>query len=78
MHIINNNLIIQEDAEDGLSDGTFNGKRYFVCQSGKALFVPLRMCVKDGRFLESISSNPRASLGQFECYLYLKFPNYVT
>ncbi|XP_069943847.1 ubiquitin carboxyl-terminal hydrolase CYLD isoform X4 [Cherax quadricarinatus] len=51
-----------EDAEDGLSDGTFSGKRYFTCPTGKALFVPLRMCHKDSRFLESISSNPRASL----------------
>ncbi|XP_068211181.1 ubiquitin carboxyl-terminal hydrolase CYLD isoform X1 [Palaemon carinicauda] len=52
-----------EDTEDGLSDGTFSGKRYFTCATGKALFVPLRMCHKDSRFLESISSNPRASLG---------------
>ncbi|XP_045582546.1 ubiquitin carboxyl-terminal hydrolase CYLD isoform X2 [Procambarus clarkii] len=58
-----------EDAEDGLSDGTFSGKRYFTCPAGKALFVPLRMCHKDSRFLESISSNPRASLafGSMDC-----------
>ncbi|KAG7167890.1 Ubiquitin carboxyl-terminal hydrolase CYLD-like, partial [Homarus americanus] len=58
-----------EDAEDGLSDGTFSGKRYFTCPTGKALFVPLRMCHKDSRFLESISSNPRASLafGSMDC-----------
>ncbi|XP_050687132.1 ubiquitin carboxyl-terminal hydrolase CYLD-like isoform X2 [Eriocheir sinensis] len=51
-----------EDSEDGLSDGTFCGKRYFTCAPGKALFVLLRMCHKDSRFLESVSSNPRASL----------------
>ncbi|KAK4303765.1 hypothetical protein Pmani_024251 [Petrolisthes manimaculis] len=58
-----------EDAEDGLSDGTFSGKRYFSCPVGKALFVPLRMCHRDSRFLESITSNPRASLafGSMDC-----------
>ncbi|KAK7063093.1 hypothetical protein SK128_004549 [Halocaridina rubra] len=58
-----------EDAKDGISDGTFSGKRYFTCATGKALFVPLRMCHKDSRFLESISSNPRASLafGSMDC-----------
>ena len=60
--------LVQEDAEDGLSDGTFSGKRYFICATGKALFVPLRMCHKDSRFLESISSNPRASLGISVCF----------
>ncbi|KAG0693343.1 Ubiquitin carboxyl-terminal hydrolase CYLD [Chionoecetes opilio] len=53
-----------EDSEDGLSDGTFCGKRYFSCPPGKALFVLLRMCHRDSRFLESVSSNPRASLGE--------------
>lgn len=58
-----------EDIEDGLSDGTFSGKRYFSCAPGKALFVPLRMCHKDSRFLESVSSNPRASMafGSMDC-----------
>ncbi|XP_045113226.1 ubiquitin carboxyl-terminal hydrolase CYLD-like [Portunus trituberculatus] len=58
-----------EDSEDGLSDGTFSGKRYFSCAPGKALFVLLRMCHKDSRFLESVSSNPRASLafGSMDC-----------
>ena len=61
---VNGVFPVQEDSEDGLSDGTFSGKKYFSCAPGKALFVLLRMCHKDSRFLESVSSNPRASLGE--------------
>lgn len=67
----------QEDSEDGLSDGTFCGKRYFTCAPGKALFVLLRMCHKDSRFLESVSSNPRASLGEFQQTRAVRTPIYV-
>ncbi|XP_076060786.1 ubiquitin carboxyl-terminal hydrolase CYLD isoform X3 [Oratosquilla oratoria] len=66
-----------EDQEDGLSDGTFSGKRYFSCTPGKALFVPLRMCHKDSRFLESISSNPRASMVEF-CNRHLRYSQWIS
>ncbi|RXG52925.1 hypothetical protein Avbf_10754 [Armadillidium vulgare] len=56
--------IEMEDSEDGLSDGTLKGKRYFSCSQSKALFVPLSMCAKDRRFLESLNSSQRASLGE--------------
>ncbi|MCL4122230.1 UNVERIFIED_CONTAM: hypothetical protein GTU68_024120, partial [Idotea baltica] len=56
--------IEMEDLEDGLSDGTLKGKRYFSCPLGKALFVPLARCAKDRRFQEALNSNPRASLGR--------------
>ena len=55
----------QEDGSDGLSDGTFDGRRHFTCPPGKAIFVNLSMCRQDRRFLESIAStNSRASIGE--------------
>lgn len=33
-----------------LTDGTWNGERYFKCADGRALFVPLEQCHKDSRF----------------------------
>ncbi|KAF2364869.1 CAP Gly-rich domain [Trinorchestia longiramus] len=54
-----------EDGSDGLSDGTFSGRRHFSCPPGKAIFVNLSMCRQDSRFLETLSSaNPRASIGK--------------
>ncbi|XP_018015832.1 ubiquitin carboxyl-terminal hydrolase CYLD isoform X2 [Hyalella azteca] len=59
-----------EDGSDGLSDGTFNGRRHFSCPPGKAIFVNLSLCRQDSRFLETLSSaNPRASIafGSEDC-----------
>ncbi|XP_041946493.1 ubiquitin carboxyl-terminal hydrolase CYLD isoform X2 [Alosa sapidissima] len=42
---------IELDDEVGTcTDGTFHGQRYFTCQGNRAAFVPLEMCVPDGRF----------------------------
>lgn len=37
-----------------LTDGTYNGERYFKCAENRALFVPLRQCHKDSRFQDGI------------------------
>ncbi|XP_046999361.1 uncharacterized protein LOC124615480 isoform X2 [Schistocerca americana] len=44
--------IEMEEDHVGYSDGSFNGRRYFQCRPGKAMFVPLNSCQKDGRFQE--------------------------
>lgn len=42
---------IELDNEVGTcTDGTFHGQRYFTCHGNRAVFVPLEMCVPDGRF----------------------------
>lgn len=44
---------LEEDHEHlplHLTDGTYNGQRFFTCASGRALFVPLKQCQKDSRF----------------------------
>ena len=41
----------EDDAANG-GDGSFNGVRYFHCQPGKALFVPLADCSRDRRFVD--------------------------
>lgn len=33
-----------------LTDGTYNGERFFKCAENRALFVPLRQCHRDSRF----------------------------
>lgn len=35
-----------------LTDGTYNGHRYFTCTPGKGLFVPMDQCQVDQRFQE--------------------------
>lgn len=42
--------ILLQDEPDGVSDGTFKGKRFFDCAPKKALFVKLRSCRPDSRF----------------------------
>ncbi|KAK7790148.1 hypothetical protein R5R35_009357 [Gryllus longicercus] len=42
--------IEMEEEHVGLSDGTFNGRRYFQCNPKKAMFVGLSQCQKDSRF----------------------------
>lgn len=44
---------LEEDHEHlplHLTDGTYNGQRFFSCANGRALFVPLKQCQKDSRF----------------------------
>ncbi|XP_046999360.1 uncharacterized protein LOC124615480 isoform X1 [Schistocerca americana] len=61
--------IEMEEDHVGYSDGSFNGRRYFQCRPGKAMFVPLNSCQKDGRFQEphvSVDSRIK-SFGQIDC-----------
>lgn len=44
-----------EEEIDGLTDGTLNGRRYFICPKNKAYFVQLHECSKDSRFTNSTS-----------------------
>lgn len=37
-----------------LTDGTYNGDRYFQCAPGRGLFVPLKQCRQDGRFQDGV------------------------
>ncbi|CAL8339650.1 unnamed protein product [Lota lota] len=39
------------------SDGICGGQRYFTCQMGRALFVPIAMCSPDQRFHGSFTRN---------------------
>ncbi|XP_038662632.1 ubiquitin carboxyl-terminal hydrolase CYLD [Scyliorhinus canicula] len=40
-----------EEESAGCTDGTFKGMRYFICASKKALFVKLKSCRPDSRFV---------------------------
>lgn len=57
-----------------LTDGTWNGERYFKCADGRALFVPLQQCHKDSRFqdgvntLELAARNTPENVNQFPYY----------
>ncbi|XP_066991733.2 ubiquitin carboxyl-terminal hydrolase CYLD [Anabrus simplex] len=42
--------IEMEEEQDGCTDGTFSGRRYFQCNPRKAMFVGLSHCRKDSRF----------------------------
>ncbi|XP_054164962.1 ubiquitin carboxyl-terminal hydrolase CYLD-like [Oppia nitens] len=56
-----------EDELPGLSDGTYNGRRYFECAPRKGYFVKLNQCLKDSRFA-SISERRRSALfGSIDC-----------
>lgn len=39
-----------------LSDGVYNGKRYFRCPERRAIFVSPKSCTKDKRFLDDPES----------------------
>ena len=47
-----NVVIIQEEPVEECTDGSRNGKRYFNCQPGRGLFVPLSHVEPDQRFTE--------------------------
>lgn len=59
---------LEEDHEHlplELTDGMHKGQRYFTCSAGRALFVPLSQCQKDGRFQDDPRpSLPESSLSQ--------------
>lgn len=37
-----------------LTDGEYNGNRFFTCGSNRALFVPLGQCQRDSRFTDGV------------------------
>ncbi|XP_010870769.2 ubiquitin carboxyl-terminal hydrolase CYLD [Esox lucius] len=41
---------LELEQEDGVSDGTFKGKRYFSCPTKRGLFIKLLSCQPDSRF----------------------------
>ena len=42
----------QDIPMDGCTDGRWNGKQYFKCPPGRALFCPLRSLEQDPRYME--------------------------
>ena len=56
-----------EEEVNGLSDGTFNGKRYFECTPKKGYFVKLSHCVKDSRFASMSERRRSALFGSIDC-----------
>ncbi|GAB0089119.1 CYLD [Sergentomyia squamirostris] len=67
---------LEEDQPDRpltLTDGSYNGTRFFRCPPGRALFIPPSQCAKDRRFQDierpSTSSAPDnyKLFGQVEC-----------
>ncbi|XP_067052974.1 ubiquitin carboxyl-terminal hydrolase CYLD-like [Acropora muricata] len=46
------------------SDGTFNGTRYFTCQSGRGFFCILENCRKDSRFTPNSPSSDTVPSGK--------------
>ncbi len=56
-----------EEELSGLSDGTFNGKRYFECAPRKGHFVKLSQCTKDSRFASMNDRRRSALFGSIDC-----------
>lgn len=55
-----------EEEQQGLTDGTYSGERYFSCPAGRALFVPLNLCRKDSRFQDvGSTSQPESIIADF-------------
>ncbi|CAG2108713.1 unnamed protein product [Medioppia subpectinata] len=56
-----------EEEVNGLSDGTYNGKRYFDCAPKKGYFVKLSHCLKDSRFASMSERRRSALFGSIDC-----------
>nr|CAD7203027.1 unnamed protein product [Timema douglasi] len=62
--------IEMEEEYAGLTDGTFNGRRYFQCNPKKAMFVNLSQCHKDSRFqdMHPVPADTKLkTFGQVDC-----------
>nr|CAD7424352.1 unnamed protein product [Timema monikensis] len=62
--------IEMEEEYAGLTDGTFNGRRYFQCNPKKAMFVNLSQCHKDSRFqdMHPVPTDTKIkTFGQVDC-----------
>nr|CAD7454361.1 unnamed protein product [Timema tahoe] len=62
--------IEMEEEYAGLTDGTFNGRRYFQCNPKKAMFVNLSQCHKDSRFQDThpVPADTKIkTFGQVDC-----------
>nr|CAD7411334.1 unnamed protein product [Timema poppensis] len=64
--------IEMEEEYAGLTDGTFNGRRYFQCNPKKAMFVNLSQCHKDSRF-QDMHPVPADTKLKSECAAYDTF-----
>ncbi|XP_074619105.1 ubiquitin carboxyl-terminal hydrolase CYLD-like [Acropora palmata] len=53
-----------EEETSACSDGTFNGIRYFTCQSGRGFFCMLENCRKDSRFTPNSPSSDTVPSGK--------------
>jgi dynactin complex subunit len=47
-----------DDFMEGGTDGTFQDRRYFVCEDGYGWLVPAKHCVRDMRFNSPIQGKP--------------------
>ena len=59
---------VEMEEENGdFTDGTYNDKLYFECNSKKGLFVPLSKCRKDSRFSEDVCQNRQNVPSKINC-----------
>ncbi|XP_015770334.1 PREDICTED: uncharacterized protein LOC107348782 isoform X4 [Acropora digitifera] len=64
---VKDKLIVGLELEQEISacsDGTFNGTRYFTCQSGRGFFCMLENCRKDSRFTPNSPSSDTVPSGK--------------